>query len=103
MNKKMAQRRPAACFAASKTSAFSLSYFLMRYCNSKSRVNFTSTNQMSPRRQYMSEYTLSAKPKFYFSFFLQETKATAVTKLPFYLPENMVNHKKMVHPPCVRI
>jgi len=28
-------------------------------------------------------------------------KATAVlTRLPFYLPENMVNHKKMVHPPC---
>lgn len=30
-------------------------------------------------------------------------KATAVlTRLPFYLPENMVNHKKMVHPPCAR-
>jgi hypothetical protein len=35
-----------------------------------------------------------------FTTFLRQFPATAASRLPFVLAEAMVNHKKMVHPPC---
>lgn len=36
-----------------------------------------------------------------FSFYYRQAMIAPVEKLPFFLPEAMVNHKKMVHPPCM--
>lgn len=35
-----------------------------------------------------------------FITFLRQSPTTATSRLPFVLAEAMVNHKKMVHPPC---
>ncbi len=37
---------------------------------------------------------------FYFSSLPATDEATVNSALPFQIKENMVNHKKMVHPPC---
>ncbi|MBX2907511.1 MAG: hypothetical protein KF744_15810 [Taibaiella sp.] len=35
-----------------------------------------------------------------FEFYYRQAMIAPVQRLPFFLPETMVNHKKMVHPPC---
>ncbi len=36
-----------------------------------------------------------------FVFCYRQAMIVPVKKSPFFLPETMVNHKKMVHPPCM--
>lgn len=36
-----------------------------------------------------------------FLFYYRQAMIAPVQRLPFFLPETMVNHKKMVHPPCM--
>jgi hypothetical protein len=35
-----------------------------------------------------------------FEFYYRQAVIAPVQRLPFFLTETMVNHKKMVHPPC---
>jgi len=46
-------------------------------------------------------FSSSATVKKPFDFYYRQAMIAPVERLPFFLPETMVNHKKMVHPPCM--